>query len=53
MEKFEAGLLNELHEMNKHLRSINYTLSLLTVAVTSEDENESIKGGDTESNNKV
>lgn len=55
MKIFERRLVDELHEVNKNLKSINRSLSLLTLAVLfSEGKNENNKdGGDTESDNTV
>lgn len=55
MEIFERYLVGELHEINKNLKSINRSLSLLTLAVLfSEGKDEDNKdGGDTESDNTV
>lgn len=54
MERFESGLLNELHEINKNLKSINRSLSLLTLAMIAEEKDEGNKdGGDTEPDNTV
>ena len=55
MNIFEKHLVDELHEINKNLKSINSSLSLLTSAVIfSEEKNEDNKdGGDTESDNTI
>ena len=55
MNIFERHLVDELHEINKNLKSINRSLSLLTLAVPfSEEKNEDNKdGGDTESDNTI
>ena len=55
MNIFERHLVDELHEINKNLKSINSSLSLLTSEVLfSEEKNEDNKdGGDTESDNTV
>lgn len=55
MNIFERHLVDELHEINKNLKSINHSLSLLTSEVIfSEEKNEDNKdGGDTESDNTV
>lgn len=53
MNRFESALIKELHEMNRYLKAINCTLSLLTVAITSEDENENIKDWNAESDNQI
>lgn len=55
MEIFERHLVDELHEINKNLKSIDRSLSYLTLAMLfSEEKNEDSKdGGDTESDNTV
>ena len=55
MEIFERHLVDELHEINKNLKSINRSLALLTLAILfSEGKDEDNKdGGDTESDNTV
>lgn len=55
MNIFERHLVDELHEINNNLKSINHSLSLLTSAVIfSEGNDEDNKdGGDTESYNKI
>ena len=55
MNIFEKHLVDELHEINKNLKSINCSLSLLTSAmIFSEEKNEDNKdGGDTESDNTI
>ena len=55
MTTFKRHLVDELHEINKNLKSINRSLSLLTLAVLfSEGKDEDNKdGGDTESDNTV
>ena len=55
MEIFKRHVVDELHEINKNLKSINRSLSLLTLAVAfSEEKNEDNKdGGDTESDNTI
>ena len=55
MNIFERHLVDELHEINKNLKSINCSLSLLTLAVLfPEEKNEDNKdGGDTESDDTV
>ena len=55
MNIFERHLVDELHEINKNLKSINRSLSLLTLAVPfSEEKNEDNKdGGYTESDNTI
>lgn len=55
MEIFERHLVDELHEINKNLKSIDRSLSYLTLAMLfSEGKNENNKdGGDTESDNTV
>ena len=54
MNIFERHLVDELHEINKNLKSINSSLSLMTSAVFSEEKNEDNKDGwDTESDNTV
>lgn len=55
MNIFEKHLVDELHEINKNLKSINCSLSLLTSEVLfSEEKNEDNKdGGDTESDNTI
>ena len=52
---FERHLVDELHEINKNLKSINCSLSLLTSSVLfSEEKNEDNKDGrDTESDNTI
>lgn len=52
---FERHLVDELHEINNNLKSINRSLSLLTsAALFSEEKNEDNKDGrDTESNNTI
>ena len=50
MNIFERHLVDELHEINKNLKSINHSLA----ALFSEEKNEDNKdGGDTESDNTV
>lgn len=50
MNIFERHLVDELHEINKNLKSINRSLT----ALFSEEKNEDNKdGGDTESDNTV
>lgn len=55
MEIFERHLVDELHEINKNLKSIDRSLSYLTLAMLfSEGKNENNKdGGDTESDNTI
>ena len=55
MNIFERHLVDELNEINKNLKSINHSLSLLTSEVPfSEEKNEDNKDGrDTESDNTV
>lgn len=55
MERFERYLIDELVNINKNLKSLNRSLSLLTLAVLfSEGKDEDNKdGGDTESDNTV
>lgn len=55
MNIFERHLVDELHGINKNLRSINCYLSLLISEVLfSEEKNENNKdGGDTESDNTI
>ena len=55
MNIFERHLVDELHEINKNLKSINRSLSLLASAVLfSEGKDEDNKdGGDTESDNTI
>ena len=55
MNIFERHLVDELHEINNNLKSINRSLSLLTsAALFSEEKNEDNKDGrDTESDNTV
>ena len=45
MNIFERHLVDELHEINKNLKSINSSLSLMTSAVFSEEKNEDNKDG--------
>ena len=55
MNIFERHLVDELHEINKNLKSINRYLSLMASEVLfSEEKNEDNKdGGDTESDNTI
>lgn len=55
MNIFEKHLVDELHEINKNLKNINRSLSLLTSEVLfSEGKDEDNKdGGDTESDNTI
>ena len=55
MNIFERHLVDELHEINNNLKSINRSLSLLTSTVTFlEGKDEDNKdGGDTESDNTI
>ena len=55
MNIFEKHLVDELHEINKNLKSINCSLLLLTSKVLfQEEKNEDNKdGGDTESDNTI
>lgn len=55
MNIFERHLIDELHEINKNLKSINRSLSLMTSEVLfSEEKNEDNKdGGDAESDNTI
>ena len=55
MNIFERHLVDELHEINKNLKSINCSLSLLKSAVIfSEEKNEDNKdGGNAESDNTI
>lgn len=55
MEIFERHLVDKLHEINKNLKSIDRSLSYLTLAMLfSEGKDEDNKDGeDTESDNTV
>ena len=55
MNIFERHLVDELHEINKNLKSINRSLSLLTLRFCISEGNyeDSKNGGNTESDNTI
>lgn len=50
MNIFERNLVDELHEINKNLKSINRSLAVLFSEGKDEDNK---NGGDTESDNTI